>query len=66
MVEADIFYVALFEGNNGVHFNPSYLSSSFNLIEQWTSPAWKDILHVYKVEGMELTADIIQQKLICK
>lgn len=68
VVESNIFYVAIFDGNKGVRYHPEYLTKNENVIEQFVSKqkALSDVIHVAKIEGMELQADIVEQKLLCR
>ncbi|MCZ0702140.1 hypothetical protein J2T56_002934 [Natronobacillus azotifigens] len=68
IVESNIFYVAIFEGNKDVRYHPEYLSGYDNEIETWIKnhKALDEIIHVAKVDTIELQADIIEQKLLCR
>ncbi|WP_058308022.1 PEP/pyruvate-binding domain-containing protein [Gracilibacillus massiliensis] len=68
IVESDIFYVALFDGEEDVRFEPSYIEKHENLIDQWgdSSKLANQVIHVCEVTGMELLSDVVKQKLLCK
>ncbi|WP_017470786.1 PEP/pyruvate-binding domain-containing protein [Amphibacillus jilinensis] len=67
MVESNIFYAAVFEGSEGVRFDPNYLSRYPAVkLDIMNKEETKQALTCVKVKGMELQADIIQQLLICR
>lgn len=68
LVEADIFYVAIFDGQNDVVFHPGkllqYDNQIYKLIPEITRLA--DVVFIAKTEGLEIFSDIITQTLLCK
>ncbi|MGI6278978.1 MAG: PEP/pyruvate-binding domain-containing protein [Acutalibacteraceae bacterium] len=68
IVETEIFYVAVFDGYQGVTFNPEYVLSKENLLPSFLpdSDKFKDVLHISNAAGMEIYSDIVTQKLLCK
>ncbi|WP_018933032.1 PEP/pyruvate-binding domain-containing protein [Gracilibacillus lacisalsi] len=68
IVESDIFYAAIFDGEEGVRFEPSYVTSQENILTNWgeTPTIPEEVIHVSKVTGMELLSDIVKQKLLCR
>lgn len=68
LVESDIFYAALFCGNENVIFNPEKIMEKENLLEEIISRerALSDVIRVVKTEGMELYSDIMTQTLLCR
>lgn len=67
LVEAGIFYVAMFEGQKGVVFNPGYVLKKENILPELSSVSAKlrDVIHVAKT-ALEIYSDIRTQTLICK
>lgn len=69
LVEADIFYLAIFPKEDKVIFNEKILTSLNNLFPQLMPEyeKYKDIIRMYDVSGMNLriASDVIQQKLVC-
>jgi hypothetical protein len=68
LVEADIFYVAIFDGHKEVVFHPEKLYQYENVLptiipEESILP---DVIHIIKTDGMEIFSDILKQKLLCK
>jgi hypothetical protein len=68
LVEADIFYVAIFDGQKDVVFHPEKLYEYENQLptilqqeEQLT-----EVIYIAKTGGMEIFSDILTQKLLCK
>ncbi|ENH97889.1 pyruvate phosphate dikinase PEP/pyruvate-binding protein [Gracilibacillus halophilus YIM-C55.5] len=68
IVESDIFYGAVFDGHEEVRYDPSYITNEPNLLLQWDEKyhEWKHVIHVAQVQSMELVADIVRQKLVCR
>ncbi|KAB8139391.1 pyruvate kinase [Gracilibacillus oryzae] len=68
IVESDIFYAALFEGEENVRFEPDYILKQANMLDNWISNAgtWKQTIHICAPNQMELLSDIVSQKLLCK
>jgi hypothetical protein len=66
LVEADVFYLAVFDGRAGVHFNPARVLAEPNLLSEFTPAvgALADVLHVAATPGLTLYADIGTQQLL--
>ncbi|HBP38687.1 MAG TPA: pyruvate kinase [Clostridiales bacterium] len=67
LVEAGIFYVALFVGQASVAFNPDRMIQMENLLPS-ISPSgapYADVIHVAKPDGMYLFSDIVSQRVLC-
>lgn len=68
LVEAGIFYVALFAGQPEVIYQPEKILKRENhlleLLPQ--SKAWADVIHVAQADGIELFADIVSQRVLCR
>ena len=68
LVETGIFYVALFEGKRNVFYNPKEVLERDNIVNDICSECkgFEDVIHVSKMEGMEIYSDIVSQRVICK
>jgi hypothetical protein len=68
LVEADIFYVAIFGGQKEVEFYPEKLFHYENIIPTFIQEGaiFADVIHIAKTDGMEIFSDILTQKLLCK
>jgi pyruvate,water dikinase len=68
IVESDIFYVAIFDGYQGVIFNPDRILREENLLASFLpgSGQYKDVIHIANTGGMEIYSDIVTQKLLCR
>lgn len=68
LVEAGIFYVALFDGNEEVVLNQEKILKKDNLLEGIISDStqFSHVIHVAETKGMELFSDIVSQKLLCR
>jgi hypothetical protein len=68
LVEADIFYVAIFGGQKEVEFHPEKLFQYKNIISNFIpeEAILSDVIHIAKTDGMEIFSDILTQKLLCK
>ncbi|MFT3887089.1 MAG: PEP/pyruvate-binding domain-containing protein [Arachnia sp.] len=66
LVEADIFYLAVFDGRAGVHVNPGRVLDEPNLLTTLVpgADALADVLHVADPRGLTLYADIVTQQLL--
>ncbi len=68
LVETGIFYVALFDGKDGVVYQPQFILKKENqllsLIPE--SDAFTDVIHIAKTEGMQVYSDIISQIVLCR
>lgn len=59
LVESEIFYAGIFEGQQDVIFNPEYILKKKNLKES-------KVLHLASTSGMEIFSDIKTQQLLCR
>lgn len=68
IVESGIFYVAIFEGQEGVVFNPDRILEKENILESVLPEGsrFSNVIHISQTTGMEIFSDIVTQKLICK
>ena len=68
LVETGIFYVAVFDGQKDVIFNPEQILKKDNILASILpqSKPFSDVIHVAKTDGMEIFSDIITQTLLCK
>ncbi len=68
LVEAGIFYVAIFDGQQGVVFHPEHVLNKENLLTAILPQCiqFADVIHVARTDGLVLFSDIITQKLLCK
>jgi hypothetical protein len=67
IVESGIFYAAIFEGAEGVSFNPDLVLQRENVLETIV-PAekeWGTVIHIAKTDNLTLYSDITSQKLLC-
>ena len=68
LVETGIFYVAIFNGQKGVLFNPNRILEKENLLGYFLpqSTQFSDVIHIAKTEGMVVFSDIVTQKVLCR
>lgn len=68
LVEAGIFYVALFEGKEHVIYHPEYVLKRDNILRSICpeSEPYESIIHIADTKGMELFSDIVSQRLLCR
>jgi len=66
MVESDIFYAAVFDGEPDVLFRPEYVLERTNLLSEFvsTDKAWESVIHIAATPGLILHSDIANQKLL--
>ena len=66
IVESDIFYAAVFDGEPGVLFNPEQVLASENQLGAILDgdKAWASVVHVAAASGLILHSDIASQKLL--
>ncbi|MDF1488903.1 PEP/pyruvate-binding domain-containing protein [Tessaracoccus caeni] len=66
LVEADTFYLAVFDGREGTHFNPDRVLDQPNLLAEIVPEAESlaGVLHVADANGLTLYADIVNQQLL--
>ncbi|MDR0293675.1 MAG: PEP/pyruvate-binding domain-containing protein [Oscillospiraceae bacterium] len=67
IVESDIFYAAVFEGDENVTFRPQRILSRENLFCGLLpgETGWEKVIHVAHTPGLTLYSDITSQKLLC-
>lgn len=67
LVEAGIFYAAIFDGRDDVVFRPERVLDRPNALTELSpqSEPLSDVIHVARTDGMELYSDIVSQRLIC-
>ncbi|MDR0233382.1 MAG: PEP/pyruvate-binding domain-containing protein [Zoogloeaceae bacterium] len=68
IVESGIFYAAIFEGEEGVAFNPEFVLDRENLLESLLGEkekGWEGVIHVARTPGLILYADITSQRVLC-
>lgn len=68
LVEAGIFYAAIFAGHKNVVFNPVRILDGENLLPEIVpgQAALSGVVHIARTEGMELFSDIVTQRLLCR
>lgn len=68
IVEAGIFYVAIFDEQKEVIFNPDRILKEENMLTAILpqSKQFSDVIHIAKTGGMEIYSDIVTQKLLCR
>jgi hypothetical protein len=68
LVESDIFYTALFYGDEQVIFHPEWILQQENrvadIVEQ--EKVLSDVIYVVKTDGMEVYSDITTQTVLCR
>ncbi|MBN2221675.1 MAG: pyruvate kinase, partial [Vallitaleaceae bacterium] len=66
LVEAEIFYVAIFAGQEGVEYNPQWNRKGMNVLLEMVPSAheFSEIIQVSIAEGMEIFSDIETQSCI--
>lgn len=66
IVEGDIFYAAVFEGEPGTEFYPERILERQNLLGELlpAEKEWAQVIHVARTEGLILHSDITNQKLL--
>ena len=71
LVEADIFYAAIFEDESTIFHNPDFFKNEKNLLEDITNIGKEkelgDIIKVYEVSdmGLSLISDVLTGKAVC-
>lgn len=67
IVETGIFYIALFDGEEAVSYEPAILLEQTNQLLDFIDEGekWQDVLHMVRANGLELFSDIVSQSLIC-
>ncbi|MGE4485762.1 MAG: PEP/pyruvate-binding domain-containing protein [Oscillospiraceae bacterium] len=68
LVETGVFYVAIFDGQKDVVFNPCRILKSENLLASVTpeNTQFSDVIHIAKTDGAEIFSDILTQTLLCR
>ncbi|MDR0221587.1 MAG: pyruvate kinase, partial [Lachnospiraceae bacterium] len=66
IVEAGIFYVAVFVGKEGVKFYPEYILDGENLFGEFleSESEWGRVIHLARTEKLFLFSDITTQKVL--
>lgn len=69
LIETEIFYVALFPGDENVTYNEEYLNGLPNSLETIMPDAndYVDVVRVYDVEekDIQIVADVVSQRVMC-
>ncbi|MCL2181611.1 MAG: PEP/pyruvate-binding domain-containing protein [Treponema sp.] len=72
IVEADIFYAAIFDGEKDVIFNPNLILDKQNLLdmtlnfeEQSSDKNFENVIHLSQINGLTLYSDITSQEIFC-
>lgn len=67
IVESDIFYAAIFEGDADVIFRPERILDRENLLDEVLpgEKAWSHVVHLAHTTGLTLYSDITSQNLMC-
>jgi len=67
IVESDIFYAAIFEGDTDVIFRPERILDRENLLDEILpgEKAWSHVVHLAHTTGLTLYSDITSQNLMC-
>jgi hypothetical protein len=67
LVEADIFYVAVLNGQREVCFHPELILNQPNILDEILPEAafLSDVVYVVRTQGMEIYSDIVTQTLLC-
>lgn len=68
LVESDIFYIAVFNGQKDVVFHPEHLLKYNNIYRKLVPEEGQleSVIGIFETTGMELFSDILTQTLICK
>jgi len=68
LVEADIFYVAIFDGQKDVLYHPDWILRNENMLAKIISEEslLSNVIHIAKTDSMEIFSDIISQTLLCR
>jgi hypothetical protein len=66
IVESDIFYAAVFDGEPGITFCPDQILSKDNLLAELLpeEKKWESVIHIAQTPGLILHSDITNQKLL--
>jgi len=68
LVESDIFYVAIFDGEKDVVYHPDWILRNENMLAKIISEEslLSNVIHIAKTDSMEIFSDIISQTLLCR
>ena len=68
LVESNIFYVAIFDGQKDVMFHPERLLKYENIIDTIIPQESQlaNVIYVAKSQGLEIFSDILTQTLLCR
>ncbi len=68
LVEADIFYAAILDGQRDVVFHDNIILEKENVIQTLVpvQPSIEKVIQVAETEGMEVYSDILSQRFLCK
>lgn len=68
IVEAEIFYVAVFDGYQDVIFNPERILQEENMLSSILpeSGELENVIHIANTAGMQVYSDIVTQRLLCR
>ena len=68
LVEMQIFYVAIFAGEQGVVFNPKYMLDNKNILQELCpySRDLSDIIFVCQTSDFQIYSDVVTQSVLCK
>ena len=66
IVESDIFYAAVFDGEPGIIFCPDQILSRENLFKEFypEEQKWESVIHIAKTPNLILHSDVTNQKLL--
>lgn len=71
IVESDIFYAAIFDGEADVVYHPEYILAKENLVEEtlrtekYAEKQLAQTVHLARTPGLTLYSDIVSQQLLC-
>ncbi len=67
IVESNIFYVAIFDGETDVKFFPERIISRENILKELLpeEKKWSNVIHIVKTNGLSLYSDIKTQEILC-
>jgi hypothetical protein len=65
-VESNIFYAAIFDGEEGIVFRPDQVLSRENVFAEIYSgeKKWSSVIHIAQTPNLTLHSDITNQKLL--
>lgn len=67
LVEADIFYAAVFDGQQDVIFHPDIILNRDNILGSIVpqEAQAENVIHIVRTDGLEIFSDILTQSLLC-